>query len=565
MQEHDGQLQNCEKSALNYDSHFNPAQSLDRATLAHPKRKNLIYGEEAWTVWESAHATRQIAELLREIGVKEGERVALISHNSPYHMLIHAACSRIGAVFVPISYRLQCLELKQLLEICTPSVIVMDPETLLAEKILLDDFNFSAKIKGLFYLDDDPHGPEIPDIFHSANAVRPFSREYKKYFGKLISVVDNACTEIAENTEKPNSLSLSRVVYPAGLAAILFTSGSVGMPKAVGLTHEQLYWGSQNFRDGFEYSTVDIELVVAPLTHIGGFNGTTLDLFSHGGTVVVMREFDPALLLKQIERHKVTMMFGVPTIYAKMLETQEKLGCDISSFRLPLIGGAVTPKSLLQRMLQAGLKPINVWGMTETSASGFCLSSDNCADAIGSIGVPFPRIAARVIDPHTGEDTAESGELILCGPSVITQYWQDEKSTSAGFINSWLRTGDLVKVDTDGNFWVTGRINNLINTGGEKVSPEEVENLLNEYPGVSECVVVGIPDTQWGESVAAAVVMQNEMPVPEIAQLRDFARGKLASYKLPKVVQKMPKFPTTANGKVDRVTLSKILAGQQVK
>lgn len=565
MQEHDGSLRNCEKSAVNYDSHFNPAQSLDRAALAHQKRKNLIYDEEAWTVWESAHATRQIAELLREIGVKEGERVALISHNSPYHMLIHAGCSRIGAVFVPISYRLQCLELKQLLEICTPSVIVMDPETLLAEKILVDDFNFSAKIKGLFYLDDDTHGPEIPDNFHSANAVRPFSREYKKYFGKLIAVVDNVCTEIEGNTEKPNSLLLSRAVYPAGLAAIIFTSGSVGMPKAVGLTHEQLYWGSQNFRDGFEYSTVDIELVVAPLTHIGGFNGTTLDLFSHGGTVVVMREFDPALLLKQIERHKVTMMFGVPTIYAKMLETQEKLGCDISSFRLPLIGGAVTPKSLLQRMMQAGLKPINVWGMTETSASGFCLSSDNCADAIGSIGVPFPRIAARVIDPHTGEDTAESGELILCGPSVITQYWQDEKSTSAGFINSWLRTGDLVKVDSDGNFWVTGRINNLINTGGEKVSPEEVENLLNEYPGVSECVVVGIPDTQWGESVAAAVVMQNEMPVPEIARLRDFARGKLASYKLPKVVQKMPKFPTTANGKVDRVALSKILAGQRVK
>lgn len=596
-----------------FASHFNPAQSLDRAALSHPNRISLIYEEETCTVRESARITRQIAELLLTFGVRAGERVAFISQNSPYHLLIHSACARIGAVFVSISYRLQRRELAMQLEISTPKVIITDAPTANAGKIVPATLNFS--LTELFYLESseengtfshksqmskgNEHTPDCAD--QNASGFRPFIAAYQSCPGKLISFVDgwlseigmtlpqqveswhllqtapqddNCCARQAKAEEKtdseaksenqsllPSPLLLSRTLYSNGLAAILFTSGSVGVPKAVGLTHEQLFWGSQNLRDGFEYSTVDPEIVVAPLTHIGGFNGTTLDLFSHGGTVVIMPEFDPGKLLAQIEKYRVALMFGVPTIYAAMLDHPEFSQRDLSCFRLPLIGGAAASPTLLKRMVAAGLQPINVWGMTETAASGCCLAGENCLAAVGSIGVPFPRNAVRIVHPETGVDSSDgTGELVLCGPSVIREYWNNPTATKESFDGPWLHTGDLVRLAPDGNLWVTGRIHNLINTGGEKVAPEEVERVLSEYPGVSECCVVGVPDEIWGEAVTAAFIMQRGTQMPQMAQLREFAKEKLAGYKLPKRVRELSKFPLTANGKIDRTALGEIMA-----
>ncbi|XCB35752.1 AMP-binding protein [Arcanobacterium hippocoleae] len=321
----------------------NPAHSIDRVALAHPQRTNLIYGEQNWTVRESAKITRQIAELLLHLGVAAGERVALIARNTPYHLWIHAACARIGAIFVPISYRLQARELAQLLTICTPRVAVFDVETVSAT--YSDAITQLPKINSVFYLDADPQAPQCDTNLLERHKIHAFTAAYRDLPGKLLSVVKRKIAQIPAAKSQADPLLLSQIEYPTGLAAILFTSGSVGIPKAVGLTHAQLYWGNQNFRDGFEYSTVDRELVVAPLTHIGGFNGTTLDLFAHGGTVVVMREFDPEQLLTLLERHRVAMMFGVPTIYAAMLNHPKFAQFDLSNFRLPLIGGAVAAKA----------------------------------------------------------------------------------------------------------------------------------------------------------------------------------------------------------------------------
>lgn len=601
-----------------YSAHFNPAQALDRAALAYPNRANLICEEKILTVSESARITRQIAELLLTDGVCAGERVAFISRNSPYHLLIHAACARIGAIFVAISYRLQRRELTQQLNLAMPKVIIADWLTVDSEKIVCAQLAFSpqklycfADGSGQEHLDnqDLPCKGDLPlkieictdgSVDASGKSAMiadltrqhgflPFIPAYRQFAGGLLAFTDRQLSQIGmslpQNCESilaardrvrldswqkdpaqqskalvPNPLLLGRTRYPDGKAVILFTSGSVGVPKAVALTHEQLFWGSQNLRDGFEYSTFDPEIVVAPLTHIGGFNGTTLDLFSHGGTVVIMPEFDPGKLLELIEKHRIAMMFGVPTIYAAMLNHPDLAWRDISSFRLPLIGGAAASATLLQRMAAVGLRPINVWGMTETAASGCCLSSENCFAAVGSIGVPFPRIAVRIVNPQTGVDSADgTGELVLCGPSVIREYWNDPQTTCESFDGPWLHTGDLVRLTADGNLWVTGRIHNLINTGGEKVAPEEVENVLSEYPGVSECAVIGVPHEHWGEAVTAVLVMQCGAQVPSLVQLREFAREKLADYKLPKSVFAVNEFPLTANGKIDRKALSALL------
>ncbi|MBM7824846.1 fatty-acyl-CoA synthase [Arcanobacterium pluranimalium] len=558
---------------------YNPAHSLDRAAQAHPNRISIHYSEQNYTVAQAAFYTRQLAQFLLEHGVNEGDRVCLIARNSPYHLLLHVACARIGAVFVPISYRLSRPELAQLLAIAAPVMVVADPETaaggvfddVLAE---LDEGVGAGAFAGVgscestgsyegahagvstglkyIVIDDDPHAPlPATDVgVVVAHGYQPIT-DAKRCDGEFVT------TGVVKETDT----ALNVIRYYEGLGAILFTSGSTGKPKPVGLTHENLWWGSRNFREGFEYSNLDVELVVAPLTHIGGFNGTTIDLFSHGGTVVVVREFDPAEVLYRLEKHHVAMMFGVPTIYAALMNHPHFAETDLSAFRLPLIGGAVSSPALLLRMQEAGLPALNVWGMTETSASGCCLSAEHLGSAAGSIGRPFAHVEARIVNPETGEDCAagEVGELILRGPNVVEEYWHDDEATAAGIRNGWLHTGDLVSCDNDGLLWVKGRLHHLINTGGEKVSPEEVMAVVGAHEAISDCAVVGVPDPVWGEAIAAAVIVKQGMDAPSLQQIQEFAAQKLARYKLPKYVVAMEVFPTTANGKVDREKLVEAL------
>ncbi|WP_160149004.1 class I adenylate-forming enzyme family protein [Arcanobacterium ihumii] len=525
---------------------YNPAHSLDRAAKAHPNRESLLYGDHTFTVKQSAFYTRQLAQFLIELGVSEGERVCLIARNSPYHMLLHVACARIGAVFVPISYRLSRLEVAELLDISTPAVIVTDPE-------VATEGRFEGSNARHVVIDDDAQSC-IDTLTLDETIVGEFGyrkvTEASNFDGAFITDGVNDECETARNS----------IHYFEGLGAILFTSGSTGKPKPVGLTHENLWWGSRNFREGFEYSNLDVEMVVAPLTHIGGFNGTTLDLFSHGGTVVVVREFDPTEVLYRLEKHRVAIMFGVPTIYAALMNHPNFASTDLSAFRLPLIGGAVSSPALLLRMMKNGLPALNVWGMTETSASGCCLTADNLKLAPGAIGRPFSHVEARIVDPETGTDcpAGVAGEMILRGPNVITEYWQDSASTEAGIKTGWLHTGDLVSVDSEGFFWVKGRLHNLINTGGEKVSPEEVMAVIGRHPAVSDCAVVGIPDSVWGEAVAVAVIVKQGRTLPSLEELNDFAAESLARYKLPKHLMEVDAFPLTANGKVDRAKIQNL-------
>lgn len=324
------------------------------------------------------------------------------------------------------------------------------------------------------------------------------------------------------------------------------------------LTHEQLWWGSQNFREGFEYSNHDVELVTVPLSHIGGFNGTTLDLFSHGGCIVIIREFDPQLVLQALERHRVAIMFAVPTIYAALLAHRSFAEFDLRHLRLPLIGGAVCPPALLTRMEEQGLAPLNVWGMTEAAAAGFMLSPDLLPQARGAIGIPFAHVQGRIVDSD-GQD-ADFGELLIAGPNVVDQYWHDADYSSQAFRDGWLYTGDLARRDENGFVWIMGRVRYQINTGGEKVIPEEVTNVLVQMPQIADASVVGIPDPVWGEIVAAAVIATPGHESPSVEQIRDFVAAHIARYKAPRRIAVVENLPTNANGKVDIAAVKDLFA-----
>lgn len=523
---------------------YNAAHALDRAAWAHPDRPSITYGERVVTVAEAAHLTRKLAQLFAQVGVSAGDRVMVAAHNSPYHLLAHVACARLGAVFVPVSYRLTSFELQSLVDFVAPRAIICEPE--IAARGALSSTGTLLQ----FVIDDDVQsGPLSDGLSHGYLGL---SSAFSPFDGTFIS--DGG----AESVEP---FIVNGQQYPAGLAAILFTSGSVGSPKAVPLTHENLWWGSRNFRDGFEYRTDETVLVAAPLSHIGGFNGTALDLFSNGGHVVIARSFDAGTVLRLIEERRVSIMFGVPTMYAALLNHPDFAMRDLSSWRLPLIGGAPVPAPMLGMLAARGLRPITVWGMTETAASGAYLPFEQCAQFPGSIGRPFAHIEARVVEPGTLNEVEEGqpGELAVRGPSVVDSYWHGAEYTSESFLTGWLLTGDLVVVTPGGTLTVTGRLADRIMTGGEGVMPGEVEEVLRQYPGVKDAVVCGIPDDIWGERIAAALVMADDAVVPSLSDIQAFAATILARYKLPRSVHFIAEVPLNSANKVNRAAIREAL------
>lgn len=521
---------------------FNAAYALDRAAFAHPDRLSLTFGTQQWTVAQAAEHTRRLAQLLAHTGVSEGDRVVVISHNSPYHLLVHVACARLGALFVPVSYRLTQVELQRIIDFTAPRVVIAEPE--IAAR---GAFASTGTLIHLLIDDDVLAGPLAEGTQHGYLA--------------LSSAASGFDSSLVADSPSSGRDELGGREYPEGPAAILFTSGSSGTPKAVELTHENLWWGSRNFREGFEYRNDECVLAVAPFSHIGGFNGTTLDLFSHGGHVVVMRSFEPGAVLEAIEEHGVNIMFAVPTMYRALVNHSEFATRDLSSWRLPLIGGSQVPADLLFALAERGLRPLNVWGMTEISASGCYLPFEHMSHFPGSIGRPFAYLEARVVDPVTCEDCeiGTSGELWVRGPSVTAGFWHGEEYTASAFHEGWLRTGDVVVENHAGCLSVVGRLSDLIMTGGEGVFPGEIEDVLREFPGVREAVVCGVPDQTWGERIVAALQMERLSELPTLEEVQSFAGSVLARYKLPRNVVFLEELPVNSSGKIDRRAIASLL------
>lgn len=513
----------------------NPAYSLERAAQARPQRPVIYYEDTCYKAAEANLLTRQLAEFLYAQGLRPGERLCLVAANSPYHLFLHTACARLGAIFVPISPRSSLPELQAMWRAASPYLLVVDHLESAAGALDLVWEEYCRQASSVACV-------PVWEISTLAAAIQ-------KYPGQLRSLL---AAEISQSAQAAPA-ALNTLRYPQGAALIIFTSGTAGQPKAVELTHGQLWWAAQNFRAGFEYSPVDVELVAAPLTHIGGFNGTTLDIFSHGGTVVIVKEFSAGTVLKHLQRYRVNMMFGVPAMYSALLQHPDFPHTDLSAFRLPLIGGAAADPQLLQKLMAAGLPMLNVWGMTETGGAGCCLPADNLPQALGSIGQPFPYMEGCIVDPDTGQPS-QSGELWLRGANIASSCRQDGSLTEAG----WLPTGDLVKVDANGFLWVEGRLHNLINSGGEKIAPLEVEKVLARYPGVQECAVLGVADNRWGEQVAAALALEKDAEAPSLEEIQEFSAAYLARYKLPRRLKILSQLPKSPNGKIDYRALREV-------
>lgn len=494
---------------------LSPATALAQLARRRPETVSVVADDGAvLTSSRLQDATVALAGLLASGGVRPGDRVVYAGRNSPAALLTLLAAAHLGAVYVPLNFRLAPAEARIALDHCTPHTLVVEDE-----------------LAALYAI----AGRHVPVCLTARDAA---------------------------SAPTPAAVPPRRVLGADDLALIMYTSGTSGRPKGVMLTHGNLWWSQRNVDEVFDTRRDDVTLAVAPMFHIGGLNAFTLRTLLHGGTVLLRRTFDPERTLDDLASGTVASVFGVPAMFAAVARCGRFTTAELSGVRAAIIGGAPTPPGLLDSYRARGLDLRPSWGMTELAPSATHLPAPCLASQPGSVGIPLPYTRIRLVSSETGEDVCEpgrTGELWVAGPQVTPGYWQDEEATRAALTpDGWLRSGDLAVRDADGCLTLVGRCTEAINTGGEKVIPGEVERSLGTLVGVSEVVVVGAPDPAWGETVVA--VLECDGPVtPTLAEVRELAARTIARFKLPTRIVCVADLPRTATGKVDRCA-AKVLA-----
>jgi fatty-acyl-CoA synthase len=351
-------------------------------------------------------------------------------------------------------------------------------------------------------------------------------------------------------------------VQPEDIAALIFTGGTTGTPKAAAISHRQIAWNTLNtvihdLRHGDRY------LNVFPLFHTGGLFVYTVPLAILGGTTILVRQFDAAQTLDLIARERVTVFAGVPTMYQMMQAAPNWDTADLSSLRFCTSGGAPLPLPVIEAYRTAkGICFKQGFGMTEFGPGVFALAPEDAERKAGSIGRPNFFVEAAVVDEQGHKLPPDTpGELVLRGPSGSSGYFGNPEATAASRdAEGWIHTGDMARQDTEGYFFIVDRKKDMFISGGENVYPAEIEQALYAHPAVAMCAVVGVPDPKWGEVGVACVVLKPEMTATE-PELIAFLRDRLAGYKVPKAVRFFDALPISAAGKLLKRELRERLRG----
>jgi fatty-acyl-CoA synthase len=415
--------------------------------------------------------------------LERGSRVSTLTGNSAEHVALFFACAKAGAILHPISWRLAPAEIAYQLDDADPAV----------------------------FLVEDEHRPLGEGALELASA-RPALELPARGGG---------------GTPRPDDPLL-----------LIYTSGTTGKPKGALLTHANCFWTNLSFDLATGLTADDVVLQVLPQFHCGGWNVQPLLAWWKGARVVIERGFDAARALELIEERRVTTLMGVPANYLFMAQEPAFAATDLSSLRLAVVGGAAMPVPLLDTWAERGVEIVQGYGLTEAAPNVLCLPPEDARRKAGSAGRPYPYVECRL---------SEEGELLVRGPNVFPRYWRNPEATAAAFRDGWLATGDLAERDEDGDYWIRGRLKDLVVSGGENVYPAEIEAVLNDHPGVVEAAVIGVPDERWGEVCAAFVVLRVAVGDDELAE---HCRARLARFKVPKGFHVVDELPRNSLGKV---------------
>jgi fatty-acyl-CoA synthase len=487
---------------------------LARRVAATPDARALTFEGPTLTFGDFFYRVEKLAAGLKAGGLCPGDRVGFLGFNQPAFLETLFAAARLGAIFVPLNFRLTSSELAFIIADAGMHTLVVDADHCDA----IDEIRPMLPVR-LYVGTGEWHG------------------QWQDYEGLLSRGV----------------VGDHRVaVDPDSVAVIMYTSGTTGRPKGAMLTHANLWWSNISQAQANDILSDDVTLVAAPLFHIGGLNVTTLVTWIKGGEVLLFRSFDAGTCLEAIPRFGVTTMFGVPAMFLFMSQHPDFSSTDLSSVRTFVCGGAPVPEPLIRLYNERGIPIQQGYGLTETAPAVSLLGSQNALDKVGSAGRPMFFVDVRLADTSGSvvDAPGEVGEICVRGPNVMKGYWNRPDATAEAIdVEGWFHTGDAGYFDKDGFLYISDRFKDMVISGGENIYPAEIESVLYEHPAVAEVAVIGLPDDRWGEAVVAVVAPKPYVTVT-LEDLRSFGGRSLARYKLPTRLHVVEALPRNPAGKV---------------
>ncbi len=491
-----------------------------RSALRFTTRIALVYAGKEISFRTLNEKSCQAANSFLKLGIKRGDRVAFMTHNCLNYIYCRLGLAKIGAIPVPLNFMLRKNEIAYIVKDSQPK---------------------------LFFVEDTL----VPHVEEVKNDLKGISRY--GWFG------------IGDGTKKPDGWMDSEEFFAPDVptkdpevfvdsddvATIMYTTGTESFPKGVMTTHFNYFMSMFHLACDCDFKRDDVMIIDIPLFHVAG---TTLLMgaITFGSKAIIEYAPDPVNILKKTVEHKVTMWVYPPTLYQVLPMMPNFETYDLSSLKKFITFGTVLPPVVHERWktIKPDLQWRNYWGQTESSPVGTTSSPEVFDKKIASIGIPDTGATVKVFDDHDNEvPTGQVGELVIRGPFVMKGYWKNEKLTEKTLRNGWLHTGDMGYIDEDGYIIFKDRKKDMIKTGGENVSSQEVEGLLLKHPKVAQAAVIGMPDPHWTEAVTAFVVRRPNEEVTE-QEIIAFAKDTMAAYKVPKKVIFMDQLPMTPTGKI---------------
>lgn len=464
--------------------------------------------------------SENVAEwFIQELDLKKGDRIAILAENCLEYIVLFAAAQKTGLILVPLNYRLTAPEIDFLLSDCQPRMILVEEK-------------FLAKVQG-----SNNYG-QIP-IHHRIE-------DFAQHCNKLLS------TESADSYVNAD-LTEDDPVF------LIYTSGTTAFPKASVYTHKMLFWNSINTQMRLDITSADRSVNCAPPFHTGSWNVLETPFLHHGAYTLMMKSFNADVVLEAIEKYQLTIFWAVPTMLKMMADSPIFEIANLSKLRYFIVGGEAMPIPLIEKWHQKGIPIRQGYGLTEVGPNVTSLNHQDAIRKQGSIGKPNFYYEVKLVDAHHNEvPPGHEGEFVIKSPTVTPGYWNNEEATRQTIVDGWFHTGDLMRCDDEGYYYVVDRLKNMYISGGENVYPAEVERVLLSHPAVEAAVIIGVPDEKWGEVGKAFVIKKTTSHINE-SELIGYCLERIAKYKTPKYVQFVSELPKNDSGKIDRKKLKSMI------
>ncbi len=492
-----------------------------------PHRLALVYGDQRLSYAQLRERVERAAALLAARGLQAGDVVALLMKNSAAFLELSLAISHVGAVFLPINYRLGREEVDYIAD--------------------------HAGVK-LLFVDEELQG-SVPDGL--AHMVVDAEAQ-----GNSARLAADASADVSADARA--AAPPAHPSTPDDLYRLMYTSGTTDRPKGVTHTYGNMAWKCMDHITALDLHKDDRLLVVGPLYHVGAFDLPGVALWLVGGALVLERDFDATRTLSLIAQEKITGAWMAPVMLNRCLDVAELVRFDVSSFRWLVGGGERTPEERIRAFtgLFTRARYVDAYGLTETCSGDTMMPAGFEIAKIGSTGRALAHVELAILnDAGDALPAGEHGEVCLRGPKVTRGYWRDEAKTRASFWGDWFRSGDVGYLDADGFLFLTDRKKDMIISGGENIASSEVERVVYELPQIAEAAAIGLPDAQWGECVTVAAVLKPGESLT-LEELRAHCHGKLGGFKTPKRLVLCDALPRNPSGKVLKRELRLQLAAE---